>query len=199
MSEAGFGLEAASLAAIRALCAQTPGLDRLWIFGSRARGDHRQRSDIDLVADAPGWTLRDSLDFVEALKHLPMVYPVDCAWWQDKGLETAFRGQVEHDRRLLWEPRRVATAAEAPGSISLKRFQSEALDAVARYIDEIKRHAAQAAVAQRQWLAMENMQDEAREVGDFPKKAWKALARVASSIPSPVSWTLSSTESSGAR
>ncbi len=175
MSEPGFGLEGASLAAIRRLCMQTPGLHRLWIFGSRARGDHRHRSDIDLVADAPTWTQRASLDFVEALKHLPMVYPVDCAWWQDKGLDAGFRAQVERDRRVLWEPRRAASFAQSPGSISLKRFQTEALDAVARYIDELRQHAAQAAVAQRQLLAMEDLQDEARELGDFPKKAWKAL------------------------
>ena len=51
-----FGIEPSSLAALRRLGERTPGLEHLWIFGSRARGDYRARSDIDLVADAPGWS-----------------------------------------------------------------------------------------------------------------------------------------------
>ena len=184
MSDApGFGIEAAALAAMRALCERTPGLNRLWIFGSRARGDHRQRSDIDLVADAPGWSIRDSLAFAEALKHLPMVYPVDCAWWQDHGLDAEFRRQVERDRRVLWEPRRPATSAQAPGSVSLKRFQSDTLDAVARYIDELKKHAAQAANAERALRAMEGMEDLARQASDFPKKTWEVLSKAGALPP----------------
>ena len=171
----GFGIEAHSLLAIRRLCERTPGLERLWIFGSRARGDFRQRSDIDLVADAPGWAMRDALDFADALKHLPMVYPVDCAWWQDAGMQGPFREQVERDRQLLWAPRRHPVQGEAVGTLSLKKFQSDALDAVTFYLQELKRHAAQSEVAQSTLRAMDNMEDLAREVGDFPKKTWAAL------------------------
>ncbi len=177
-----FGIEAGSLAAMRRLCERTPGLERLWLFGSRARGDHRARSDIDLVADAPGWTMRDSLTFAEAVKRLPMVYAVDCSWWQDSGLQTEFRRQVERDRRVLWEPRRPTVSADVPGSISLKPFQATSLDKLATYIDELKRHAAQADVAERALRAMEGMEDLAREASDFPKKAWSAL-RKAGALP----------------
>jgi type III restriction enzyme len=182
LSEAGnagddgrFGIEPGSLAEIRRLCEHTPGLERLWIFGSRARGDHRQRSDIDLVADARGWTLGDSLAFAEALKRLPMVYPVDCSWWQDRGLQDAFRRQIERDRRVLWEPRRPAVQADLPGALSLKRFQSETLEALGHYLDELKKYSAQADVAVQMLRAMEGMDEAAREAGDFPKKAWAAL------------------------
>ena len=180
--DASFGIEPASLAAIRRLCERTPGLEQVLVFGSRARGDHRDRSDIDLVADAPGWTLRDSLAFNEAIKRLPMVYPVDCSWWQDTGLQPEFRRQIERDRRVLWAPRRHAAHAEALGSVSLKKFQSDTLDALANYIAELKRHAAQAAAAQHALRAMEGMEDLAREAGDYPKKTWAALQQ-ANALP----------------
>jgi predicted nucleotidyltransferase len=47
-----------------------PAVERVWLFGSRARGDHFERSDIDLAIEAPeldryDW-LKLSLDFEEA-------------------------------------------------------------------------------------------------------------------------------------
>ena len=176
-----FGIEAGSLAAIRALCDRTPGLKRLWIFGSRARGDYRQRSDIDLVADAPGWNTGDSLAFAEGLKRLPMVYLVECTWWQGQ-LDPQFRSLVERDRQTLWEPRRHAANAEALGSINLKKFQSEALDALDRYLAELKPHAAQALAAQRTLRAMEGMEELAQQAADYPKRAWAAL-KAADALP----------------
>ena len=170
-----FGIEAASLTAIRRLCERTPGLERLWVFGSRARGDHRQRSDIDLAADAPLWTTGDGLAFTDALKRLPMVYPLDCTWWQAAGLSTEFRQQVVRDRQVLWEPRRYAADAVALGGTTLKDFQADVLTRLGVYIDEVKRREAQALQQQQVLRAMEGMEDAAREAADFPKKAWAAL------------------------
>ena len=46
-----------------------PAVERVWLFGSRARGDHFERSDIDLAIEAPGMDRHDwlklSLDFEE--------------------------------------------------------------------------------------------------------------------------------------
>ena len=33
--------------------ARHPAVERVWLFGSRARGDHFERSDIDLAIEAP--------------------------------------------------------------------------------------------------------------------------------------------------
>ena len=49
--------------------AEHPAVERVWLFGSRARGDHFERSDIDLAVEAPrmerGEWLKLSLDFEE--------------------------------------------------------------------------------------------------------------------------------------
>ena len=170
-----FGIEPHSAAAIRALCAATPGLQRLWLFGSRARGDHRARSDIDFAADAPAWHGSDRLAFEDALKQLPTVYPMECVWWQAT-LPDEFRQRIERDRRLFWAP------AEAPAvrrmdasTIDLKPFQDAVLAQLGRYIDALAPHARQAAAAQQALRVMEGMEDLTREAGDYPKKAWAQL------------------------
>jgi predicted nucleotidyltransferase len=39
--------------------ARHPAVERVWLFGSRARGDHFERSDIDLAIEAPGMSRDD--------------------------------------------------------------------------------------------------------------------------------------------
>ena len=170
------GIEPHSLADIRRLCERTPGLQRLWLFGSRAQGTHRARSDIDLVADAPEWMARDAAAFSEALQGLPMVYPVDSVWWQGP-LGDEFRTQIQAQRVVLWEPARHIANVEELGGTQMKAFQATVLQQLAQYLDELKKHQAQAVQAAAALRAMEGMEDLAREAADFPKKAWAALGK----------------------
>ena len=56
-----------------------PGVRRVVLFGSRARGDHRPRSDVDLALDAPGLADADWLrlhadaDDARTLYHVDLV------------------------------------------------------------------------------------------------------------------------------
>ncbi|MDP2417409.1 MAG: DEAD/DEAH box helicase family protein [Hydrogenophaga sp.] len=170
------GIEPHSLAEIRSLCERTPGLQRLWLFGSRAQGTQRARSDIDLVADAPEWTAREAAAFSEALQGLPIVYALDSAWWQGP-LGDEFRTQIRSQRVVLWEPVRHAANVEELGGTQMKGFQSTVLKQLARYLDGLKKHQAQAVQAAAALRAMEGMEDLAREAADFPKKAWAALGK----------------------
>lgn len=170
------GIEPQSLAEIRRLCERTPGLQRLWLFGSRAQGTQRARSDIDLVADAPEWTARDAAAFSEALQGLPIVYPLDSAWWQGP-LGDEFRTQIKSQRVVLWEPARHVANVEEMGGTQMKAFQATVLQQLALYLDELKKHQAQALQAAAALRAMEGMEDLAREAADFPKKAWAALGK----------------------
>ena len=100
-----FGLEPGALQALRLFFDATEGLQRVWVFGSRARDDWRARSDLDLALDAPGWSAKAFLRFKERMKDLPIVYPLDVVHWQ--GVNTPeFVAQIERDRKLLSEPRR---------------------------------------------------------------------------------------------
>jgi type III restriction enzyme len=169
-----FGLSSSALSELRRLFDRSVGVERVWIFGSRARGNSRANSDIDLAIDAPSMRPEDLRRLELALQDLPMLYRRDAVHWQSVD-QAVFRAEIERDRKVFWEPRLGAASAEGLGSVSLKRFQSDALDALGRYVDELKRHAAQAENAERALRAMEGMEDLAREASDFPKKTWAAL------------------------
>jgi uncharacterized protein len=54
-----------------------PAVERVWLYGSRARGDQFERSDIDLAVEAPAmdpdeW-LRISLDFADEAPTLLLI------------------------------------------------------------------------------------------------------------------------------
>jgi type III restriction enzyme len=113
MSDAAwaFGIEPESADEIRRLCERTPGVVGLWIFGSRARGDHRARSDIDLMVDAPSWTTAQQLGFHDELRHLPTVYTLDLVWWQGE-VQDALRERILRDRQPFW-----AQTAAVPATV----------------------------------------------------------------------------------
>ena len=57
--------------------AEHPAVERVWLFGSRARGDNFDRSDIDLAIEAPtmdddDW-LKIKLDFEDAAPTLLLI------------------------------------------------------------------------------------------------------------------------------
>ena len=173
-TDGAFGLERFALAALRQLCDVTPGLRRVWIFGSRARGDWRPRSDIDLAVDAPDWGRDEFARFDDAIKQLPMVYAVDAVHWQKVSIE-AFRERIERDRRVFWEPRRQVADRDELGATQLKPFQATTLNRLDEYLSELKKHQAQAMAAEKALGAMEGVEDLVQQARDFPRKAWGAL------------------------
>lgn len=54
--------DAASLAELIALCRSELGAEEVWLFGSRARGDHHPDSDWDLLAILPDDAPEEALD-----------------------------------------------------------------------------------------------------------------------------------------
>jgi len=168
------GIAATTLTTLLQLFERTPGLERVWLFGSRARGDFRNESDIDLVVDSPSLDSRDIARLSGDLEELGLMYRVDLVSWQDK-LEDRFRRLIQKDRKLFWEPRRHPAQAPALAGTQLKEFQTEVLAQLGQFITELKTHQAQAEPIVQALRAMENAQDLLREASDFPKKTWSAL------------------------
>ncbi len=175
-----FGLAPATAAELRRVFEQTPGIAAVWIFGSRATGRARPESDIDLAVDAPALSAQDFEALLQRLLALSTLHKLDVVHWQAVA-EPVFRAQIERDRQRFWAPAVPATAARA-GTVELKRFQTEAVDALSRYLDELLRRRAVSEQAVQALQAMEGLDEERRAMGDFPRKAWDAL-RSAGALP----------------
>ena len=52
---------------IRAIARRYPPIDRILLFGSRARGDHRPKSDVDIAVFASAMPASDWREFCDAI------------------------------------------------------------------------------------------------------------------------------------
>ena len=172
----GFGIAAHSLARLRALFAATPGVERVWIFGSRAQGAERPESDIDLAVDAPGWDAVAQLRLSDALIGLGLLYRVDMVFSGDR-LDTGFREQFERVRRVFWEPQRRVADLQAVGGVELKDFQRDVLKALTGYVAELQRQRAHTEAQASALRAMEGAEDTLRDLADYPRRTWAALQK----------------------
>ena len=51
---------------------------RILLFGSRARGDHQERSDIDLAVECPDVSVREWQAVLDIIEEAPTLLPIDC-------------------------------------------------------------------------------------------------------------------------
>ncbi|HOM14171.1 MAG TPA: DEAD/DEAH box helicase family protein, partial [Rubrivivax sp.] len=105
---------------------------------------------------------------------------LDVVHWQAVA-DPVFRECIERDRRRFWAHAAPASAARV-GTLELKRFQSDAIDSLSQYIDELLRRRAVSEQALLALRAMEGVDEERRAASDFPRKAWEAL-RAAGRLP----------------
>lgn len=72
-----FGLTADQIFQIQQVFSRFPKIKKVWIFGSRARGDFKRSSDIDLAYEADDFSLDEELGLRAALSALPLPYQID--------------------------------------------------------------------------------------------------------------------------
>jgi len=78
-----YGLDPKLVERLVALAQQSAKVNRLLLYGSRARGDYTNRSDIDLALDAPTMDIMDFADYLVALNNLPCLFKIDLLRLQD--------------------------------------------------------------------------------------------------------------------
>jgi predicted nucleotidyltransferase len=71
------GLSESTQEAITQLLASDPRIVSAKLFGSRAKGNFKRGSDIDLALDAPRWQLSNLLAFQMKLDDLLLPYKID--------------------------------------------------------------------------------------------------------------------------
>lgn len=78
-------------------------VEKIVLFGSRARGDHHSRSDIDLAV----WGIHDAvryLDFQEAVEEqIPTLLRFDIIDMESFSVSDALRAEIRKDGVLIYE------------------------------------------------------------------------------------------------
>ena len=88
-------------AIVRRVAAQ-PHVRRIWLFGSRARGEARERSDIDLAIEAPDADRREWLEVSRVVEEdADTLLPIDLIRLEDA--PEGLRARVRAEGRVLFE------------------------------------------------------------------------------------------------
>lgn len=86
---------------IREIASATPGLQRVWLFGSRARDEATPRADIDLAVEYPGAPAADFARVSLRLSEIDTLLPIDVVRMEEASAEML--RQVRKDGVLLYE------------------------------------------------------------------------------------------------
>ena len=97
-----FGLPGAAVTALCGVLAQYPQIDRAIIYGSRAKGNYRPGSDIDLTLDAPTLTLTELLRIETKLDDLLLPCQLDVSLLA-KIDNPKLRSHIDRVGKVLWQ------------------------------------------------------------------------------------------------
>ncbi|HHU25014.1 MAG TPA: nucleotidyltransferase domain-containing protein [Bacteroidales bacterium] len=96
-----FGLSDEVIADLCAVFRQYPNVQEVLIFGSRAKGDYRNGSDIDLAIKGDNTTFGDLMDISCDIDDLGLLYKVDLLLYaQEK--ETPVGQQIDATGKLFY-------------------------------------------------------------------------------------------------
>ncbi len=83
---------------------QFPTVESVILYGSRARGDHRARSDIDLAVICPDATSRDWFDMTKIIDDARTLLKIDLVRYQK--MQEEFREEIDREGIVLYERKR---------------------------------------------------------------------------------------------
>lgn len=106
-----FGIAQRHLDDLRRVFARHDTIDRVLVFGSRARGTARPGSDIDLAVVAPRMSDAEFTALWNEVDALPILFPIDLLHW-DRITRPALKDNIVRDGVPL--PRLAPVSASAP-------------------------------------------------------------------------------------
>ncbi len=77
-------------------------IDEIWLYGSRARGDQQERSDIDLVIVCPEASKDEFLDVLKILDEKDTLLQVDIIRF-DEIKDIQFKKRIEKEKIVLYK------------------------------------------------------------------------------------------------
>lgn len=102
MNEALYGLPAATVEKIQGVLANHPLVEKAAIYGSRAKGNYKNGSDIDLTLLGQGLTYDEMMKISEELDDLLLPYMIDLSIFE-KLDHAELREHIEHVGKVFYE------------------------------------------------------------------------------------------------
>ena len=96
-----YGISESILKLITTTCQTFPAVKHVIIYGSRARGDYKLGSDIDLAIDAPNMDSSTFSRLWNALDDLPIIYSMDIVHLQSLQ-NKPLRNAIQREGCIIW-------------------------------------------------------------------------------------------------
>lgn len=96
-----YGLPASTIAQLQGVFAQVPRVQQAVLYGSRARGDYRNGSDIDISLQGSDLTEQDRLRILAYIDDLFLPYMVDINIFHNLQ-NTALKDSIQRDGQILY-------------------------------------------------------------------------------------------------
>lgn len=77
-------------------------VEEIWLYGSRARGDDLERSDIDLAVVAPFATKQDELTIQNIIDEADTLLKIDLVIF-NKVLDSSFKKRIEKEKIIIYK------------------------------------------------------------------------------------------------
>ena len=79
-----------------------PFIDEIWFFGSRARGDYRKKSDIDLAIVCPNSTDNDWIKVMDIIEDADTLLKIDCIKFDKNKISEELFNNILKDRIIIY-------------------------------------------------------------------------------------------------
>ncbi len=77
-------------------------VDEIWLFGSRARNDHHERSDIDLAIICPNATEEDWFKIINIIEDADTLLKIDCIRFEKTRISQALYDNILKERKVIY-------------------------------------------------------------------------------------------------
>lgn len=77
-------------------------IDEIWLFGSRARGDNRTCSDLDLAIICDGATDKDWIKVTDIIEDADTLLKIDCIRFAKERINVRLHNNILKDKKVIY-------------------------------------------------------------------------------------------------
>lgn len=80
-----------------------PSIEKIILYGSRARGDNRERSDIDLAIDCPHASIKEWHHIMDVIEDADTLLGIDCIRFDGLAKNNPLKEAILRDGVILYQ------------------------------------------------------------------------------------------------